>query len=147
MPEITPHARASRCAEIMHINDHASKWLGVSIDEVTPGQAVASMQVQAHHLNGHGICHGGFIFTLADTAFAYACNSHNEVVVAQHNTISFIAPAKLGEQLTARATETSKSGRNGIYDVIVSGENDRQIAAFRGCSRIIRGHHFDEKDQ
>jgi len=146
MPRISPKARAERCREAMHINDRASKWFEMSIDEIAPGQASASMEVQPHHLNGHDICHGGVIFTLADTTFAYACNSYNQTVVAQHNTISFIAPARLGERLYARATETSKAGRNGIYDVIVTGENGREIAAFRGCSRVIQGQHFDEKE-
>jgi len=95
-----------------------------------------------HHLNGHKICHGGVIFTLADSAFAYACNSHNEKVVAQHNSISYIAPGHAGERLIATACETSKTGRNGIYDVTVTGDRGRKIAEFRGCCRVISGSHF-----
>jgi len=144
MPQITPQERATRAADAMWAGDRASKWLGMNLDEIAPGIAVTSMVVQPHHLNGHNICHGGFIFTLADSAFAFACNSHNQLAVAQHNTVSFIAPGKLGEKLVARASETNKTGRNGIYDVTVTGENGRVIAEFRGCSRVIAGTHFDE---
>jgi len=102
------------------------------------------MQVTEHHLNGHDICHGGFIFTLADSAFAFACNSYNASTVAQQNSVSYLTPGLPDETLLARATETSKSGRNGIYDVTVTGQDGRVVAEFRGCSRTIRGQHFDE---
>jgi acyl-CoA thioesterase len=143
---LTPQDRAARAASEMWNGDKASQWLGMTLDEIAPGIAVTSMVVQEHHLNGHKICHGGFIFTLADSAFAFACNSYNQLAVAQHNTVSFIAPGRLGERLVARAVETNKTGRNGIYDVTVTGENDRVIAEFRGCSRVISGTHFDENE-
>lgn len=141
---ITAQERAERASSAMWNGDRASQLLGMTLDQISPGAATTSMIVADHHLNGHNICHGGFIFTLADSAFAFACNSHNQMAVAQHNTISFIAPGNLGEKLVARAVETNKSGRNGIYDVTVSGDNGRIIAEFRGCSRVISGTHFDE---
>ena len=144
MASITPQQRAERAAAAMWHGDQASQWLGMTLDDIRPGCATTSLIVQDHHLNGHKICHGGFIFTLADSAFAFACNSYNQLAVAQHNTVSFIAPGKLGEKLVARAIETNKTGRNGIYDVTVTGENGRVIAEFRGCSRVISGTHFDE---
>jgi acyl-CoA thioesterase len=141
---MTPQERAAKSAEVMWQNDRAAHWLGLSLDAIGPGTATMSLVVETHHLNGHDICHGGFIFTLADGAFAFACNSYNQIAVAQHNTISFIAPGKLGETLVAKAVETNKTGRNGIYDVTVSGEGGRILAEFRGCSRVIQGIHFDE---
>jgi len=103
-----------------------------------------SLLVAQHHTNGHDICHGGFIFTLADTAFAFACNSYNQVTVAQHNLISFIAPGKLGDTLTADCVELSRSGRSGTYDVSVKNQHDELIALFRGHSRTLKGQLFDE---
>ena len=125
----------------MWADDRASKWLGLSLDAVGPGTATMSMTVAAHHANGHGICHGGFIFTLADSAFAFACNSYNRHAVAQHNTISFLRPGKLGATLIATAREVSLAGRSGIYDVTVR-DGDTVIAEFRGASRTIDGQHF-----
>ena len=126
----------------MWADDRASKWLGLSLDAVGPGTATMSMTVAAHHANGHGICHGGFIFTLADSAFAFACNSYNRHAVAQHNTISFLRPGKLGATLIATAREVSLAGRSGIYDVTVR-DGDTVIAEFRGASRTIDGQHFE----
>lgn len=141
---MTPEERARRSAEAMWANDAASHWLGLRLDEVGPGRAVLSMEVAPHHLNGHGICHGGFIFTLADTAFAFACNSYNRATVAQHNTISFLSPGRAGETLVAVCTEVSRAGRSGVYDAEVTGEDGRQVALFRGASREIGGTHFEE---
>ncbi len=121
----------------------ASKWLGAKLDAVGPGTASTSMAVEKHHTNGHDICHGGFIFTLADSAFAFACNSYNQVAVAQHNTISFIAPCFQGDRLTAVAREVTRNGRSGLYDVRVTNQDDRLIAEFRGASRVIKGAHFE----
>ena len=134
---------ARRSADAMWSNDQATRWLGASIDTVGPGTATLSMLVEAHHCNGHGICHGGFIFTLADSAFAFACNSYNDRAVAQHNVISFIAPGKQGERLSAIAVEVAREGRTGIYDASVRGEDGRLIATFRGASRLIGGLNFD----
>lgn len=139
-----PQLRAERSAEAMWANDRASKWLGMSLDAIGPGTATMSFTVQDHHLNGHSICHGGYIFTLADSAFAFACNSYNENTVAQQNQITYLSPGRAGERLTATATETSKTGRSGIYDITVTGEDGRKVAVFRGLSRTIKGHHFEE---
>ena len=141
---MTPEARARKCAEVMFAQDSASAGLGMTIDDVTPGGAVLSMSVRPDMLNGHGICHGGFIFTLADSAFAFACNSRNQSTVAQHNIISYLAPGKEGDVLTAVAEETDLSGRSGIYDVTVTNQDGRKIASFRGLSRTIAGTLFDE---
>ena len=138
--------RARRSAQAMWSGDKASQWLGLSLDDIGPGRAVMSMVVADHHLNGHSICHGGFTFTLADSAFAFACNSYNPQAVAQHNTISFLAPGKPGEKLTATAVEVSRGGRSGVYDVSVTGEDGRTVALFRGASRKIAGTHFDESE-
>lgn len=141
---MTPQLRAERSAEAMWANDRASKWLGMSLDAIGPGTATMSFVVQDHHLNGHSICHGGYIFTLADSAFAFACNSYNENAVAQQNQITYLSPGRAGERLTATASETSKAGRSGIYDITVTGEDGRKVAVFRGLSRTINGHHFEE---
>ncbi|KPN65025.1 Acyl-coenzyme A thioesterase PaaI [Aliiroseovarius sp. xm-m-379] len=141
---MTPETRARRSAEAMWADDPASQALGMTLTDIAPGRAVITMPVRADMSNGHGICHGGFIFTLADSAFAFACNSYNQRVVAQHNSITYLAPGQLGECLTATATETSRTGRSGIYDVVVTGGDGRQVALFRGHSRQIKGTHFEE---
>lgn len=138
---MTPDDIARKSADAMWSTDQASKWLGLTLDAVGPGTATMSMNVEAHHTNGHGICHGGFIFTLADSAFAFACNSYNRMAVAQHNTISFLRPGRLGATLIATARETSLAGRSGIYDVTVR-DGASVIAEFRGASRTIDGQHF-----
>ena len=143
---MTPEARARKCAEVMFAQDSASAGLGMTIDDVTPGGAVLSMSVRPDMLNGHGICHGGFIFTLADSAFAFACNSYNTSAVAQHNSITYLTPGRIGETLTATAHEVALAGRSGIYDVLITGEDGRPIAQFRGHSRQITGQHFDESE-
>ena len=101
-----------------------------------------TLVIDEKHLNGHSICHGGIIFTLADSAFAFACNTYNESTVAQNNSITFIRPAFLRQKLTARACEVDKSGRSGIYDVAVTNESNEVVAQFRGHSRTIKGTHF-----
>jgi acyl-CoA thioesterase len=118
--------------------DGASKGLGMEILRVGPGEAQLAMTIQPHMVNGHGIAHGGFIFLLADSAFAFACNSHNERAVAAQCNISFIRPAKLGDRLVATAREISRSGRSGIYDIRVT-VDDVAIAELRGHSRTIGG--------
>lgn len=128
----------------MWASDDASKWLGLVLDGVGPGVATLSMTVESHHTNGHDICHGGFIFTLADSAFAFACNSYNNLAVAQHNTITFVAPGKLGDVLVAEAREVTRYGRSGIYDVQVANQDGKLIAEFRGNSRVLQGTHFEE---
>jgi len=141
---MTPEERAERSAAAMWETDAASKWLGMSLDAVGPGTCTMSFQVEPHHLNGHKICHGGYIFTLADSAFAFACNSYNTLTVAQENSITFLAPGQPGERLTAIATEAARTGRSGVYDVTVTGSDGRKIALFRGLSRTIKGQLFEE---
>lgn len=142
---MTPEDRARKSAEAMWANDRASKWLGMSLDAVGPGTATMSFTVEDHHLNGHDICHGGYIFTLADSAFAFACNSYNQLAVAQENQITYLTPGQKGERLTAVAAEAAKAGRSGVYDIIVTGGDGRKVALFRGLSRIINGQHFEEE--
>ncbi|MEM7441351.1 MAG: hydroxyphenylacetyl-CoA thioesterase PaaI [Pseudomonadota bacterium] len=140
-----PQERAERSAVAMFANDKASPWMGMAPPEVTPGTARMSLTVEPHHCNGHYICHGAVIFGLADSAFAFACNSYNQLAVAQHNTITYLAPAKAGDLLTAVAVEVSRVGRGGLYDVAVSNQDGVQIAAFRGASRTVKGTHFEEE--
>ena len=130
---------ARACAEAMWQQDDASRGLGMEIVEVKSGQATLSMTIKPHMVNGQRIAHGGFIFTLADSAFAFACNSHNERVVAAQGNITFIRPGQLGDRLVATAREISRSGRSGIYDVRVTTDDGAVIAEFRGHSRVIAG--------
>ncbi len=140
MAEILSAAEiASRSASAMWAEDRASQGLGMSIVRVSPGVAVLSMRVTAAMVNGHGLAHGGFIFTLADSAFAFACNSRNQRHVAQQCQVTYIAPGKLGMVLTAEASERQRGERSGIYDVTVRDENGTVIAEFRGHSRSIPG--------
>lgn len=142
---MTPNERAQKSAEAMWESDEASKWIGMSLVSITEAEAVLELTVEKHHCNGHGSCHGGIIYSLADSAFAFACNSRNQATVAQHNTMTYLAPGMLGDRLTAHATETSLIGRTGIYDVKVTNQNNETIAAFRGCSRTVKGQLFSEK--
>ncbi len=141
---VTPEELAERCAEAMWQDDRASQALGMSLDAVGPGTATLSMTVTKTMINGHEICHGGLIYTLADSAFAFACNAYNKVTVAQHCSVTFLAPAKLGDRLTARAEERSLNGRSGIYDIRVDNQDGKAIAEFRGHSRTIKGHLVPE---
>ncbi|MEM9708467.1 MAG: hydroxyphenylacetyl-CoA thioesterase PaaI [Pseudomonadota bacterium] len=143
---MTPKIRAERSAAAMWSDDRASAWMGMSLDEVGEGRATLSLTVAEHHTNGHGICHGGVIYSLADSAFAFACNSRNQSTVAQHNSITYIAPAMSGDVLIAEAREVSLVGRNGIYDVSVATKDGKRIAAFRGGSRRVKGTLFDEEE-
>ena len=127
---------SSNAAETMLETDEAARSLGITLSEFGDGRAIASMRVTAQMVNGHAIAHGGFIFLLADTAFAYACNSRGPVTVAAGAEVSFVAAAKLGDLLVATAEERTLFGRNGIYDVTVRRE-DTVIAEFRGRSRSI----------
>jgi acyl-CoA thioesterase len=140
---LSPEDVARACADAMWKDDEASRGLGMKIVEIKPGQATLTMTVQPHMVNGQRIAHGGFIFALADSAFAFACNSHNERAVAAQGNITFIRPSKLGDLLVATAREISRSGRSGIYDVRVS-VGDAVIAEFRGHSRTIGGTWLPE---
>ena len=141
---MTSQDRAKKCVELMYAQDATTQGLKMAIEHVDVGTATMSMDVQPNMLNGHGICHGGYIFTLADSAFAFACNTYNQLTVAQQNQITYIQAGKLGERLIATATETSKTGRSGTYDVVVTGEAGRMVALFHGLSRTIKGQHFPE---
>jgi acyl-CoA thioesterase len=122
----------------MYEADLASRHLGIQIDRVAPGQATARMVVSDTMINGHNICHGGYVFLLADTAFAFACNTHGPTTVAAACDIAFLAPAHLGDELTAQATERHRAGRSGIYDVTIRLPDTTVIAEFRGHSRTLR---------
>lgn len=141
---MTPEERARRSAQAMWAEDRASQALGIEIVDVGPGMAVLTMPLRADMANGHGIAHGGYIFALADSAFAFACNSYNTIVVAQHNSITYLTPGHVGELLTATCTEAHRAGRSGLYDVVVAGGDGRRVALFRGASRQIKGTHFEE---
>src|SRR5262245_41977324 len=129
----------------MYARDTASKALGMRIARVEPGFAELTMIVRPDMLNGHAICHGGFIFTLADSAFAFACNSYNLNTVASGCAIEFLAPAREGDVLTAVARERSMAGRTGVYDIDVANQRGETIALFRGKSYRIKGHVVDEE--
>lgn len=144
---MTPKDRAEKASAAMAANDDAAQWMGMTIDHIDEGAAVMGLTIQPHHTNGHNICHGGIIFSLADTAFAHACNSRNQSTVAQHNMINFVAPAMAGDHLTATATEISLTGRSGIYDVRVTNQNGATIAVMRGMSRAIKGQLFAEGEE
>jgi acyl-CoA thioesterase len=130
-------------AAAMYARDRASQAMGMRIDGVGPGHARLTMSVRADMLNGHAICHGGFIFTLADSAFAFACNSYNHNTVASGCAIDFVAPAREGDVLCATATERSVSGRTGVYDIEVANQRGETIALFRGKSYRISGNVVD----
>jgi acyl-CoA thioesterase len=140
---LSPDDLARACADAMWKEDDASKGLGMTIVEIGPGRATLSMTVRPEMVNGQRIAHGGFIFTLADSTFAFACNTHNERAVAAQCSVTFIQPGKLGDVLVATAREVSRSGRSGIYDVRVTSGDD-VIAEFRGHSRTIGGAWLPE---
>ena len=126
-------------ADALWAEDKASQALGMRIEKVGPGHAVLSMTVGVDMVNGHGLCHGGYIFTLADSALAFSSSSHNRRTVAQHCQISYVTPGRLGMRLTAEARERHKGERSGIYDVTFKAEDGTVIAEFRGATRSIPG--------
>ena len=145
-----PQTLAEKTAAQLWAQDQATQNLGMSLVRVAPGQAVLRMTVQAHMLNGHQTCHGGYLFTLADSAFAFACNSHNQNTVAAACSIDFLAPARLGDTLEATATEVALAGRSGVYDVAIRllrtptrpnnpTDESTPVALFRGKSHTIKG--------
>lgn len=138
---LTPDALARACAEAMLKDDRATQHLDMTLDleQVGPGRAVIQMRITATMLNGHRTCHGGYMFTLADSAFAFACNTYNQRTVAQHCSINYLAPAFENDVLTATAREVSRSGRSGIYDVVLRNQDGAHIAEFRGLSRTVKG--------
>lgn len=138
-PDTDAQAVAEACARAMWADDRASQGLGMRIARVAPGEAVIAMTVRSDMTNGHGICHGGFIFTLADSTFAFACNTYDQRTVAQHCMVTFLQPVREGETLTAHAVERSRAGRGGIYDITVRDSRGTAVAEFRGHSRTISG--------
>jgi len=141
MTDEAADALARQCAQAMWAKDKASQKLGMEMIDVAAGRATFRMKVQPFMLNGHNICHGGYIFTLADTCFAFACNSRNDLMVAQHCTITFIAPALGDMVLTAKATEIYRHRRNGLYDIVITDEAGTKLAVFRGAARQVKGTH------
>ncbi|MFO1117192.1 MAG: hydroxyphenylacetyl-CoA thioesterase PaaI [Beijerinckiaceae bacterium] len=134
-----PREIARACADRMWDGDQVRRALGMDFVAIDEGSATLSMVVRQDMLNSHEMCHGGMIFTLADAAFAYACNSRDVSTVAQNCTVTFLAPGRLGDVLTASARETALAGRSGIYDVTVTRQDGTTIAEFRGLSRAIGG--------
>ena len=129
--------RARAIVQSLFLADLASQWLGIEIVDVAPGRVQIAMTVRPDMLNGHGMCHGGIVFAFADSAFAFACNSYGDPMVAAGAGIDFLAPTPCGERVTATATEVSRSARHGIYDVAVTDAAGRVLAQFRGrCSRL-----------
>lgn len=135
----TPQQTADLVREGMYANDRAARHLGMQITAMGPGSATITMTVRPEMLNGFDICHGGYITTLADTAFAYACNSYNELTVASGLAVDFVAPGREGDLLTATAQEASLTGRTGVYDVLVTNQRGERIALFRGKSYRMKG--------
>jgi acyl-CoA thioesterase len=142
--QYTPRQVAEACARVMWQDDGPSQHLGMKLDHVASGEATLTMDVTDQMTNGHGIGHGGYIFMLADSAFALACNSYNQRTVAQHCSITYIAPVSAGDRLTAIAREQVRAGRSGIYDVRVTDQHGRHVAEFRGHSRTVKGNHLLE---
>jgi acyl-CoA thioesterase len=140
---MSPARKAQELAEAvgreMYAKDRTSQFLEIALDDIRPGYARMSLRVTEDMVNGHGMCHGGLIFTLADSAFAYSCNSHNHNAVASGCTIDFLAPAHVGDVLTAVAEERVLAGRSGIYDIDVRNQDGKRIAVFRGKSHRIQG--------
>jgi len=134
-----PQELAELARDAMWANDRACKALDMRVEAVGPGTATMAMTVRPDMLNGHDICHGGLIATLADSAFAYACNAYNEVTVASGFSIDLFAPGREGDVLTATATEQNKAGRTGVYDIEVCNQRGERIAVFRGRSYTMRG--------
>lgn len=135
---------ALRVASRMFRDDNASRSLGMAVEAAGDGWSRVSMTVREDMLNGHGTCHGGFLFMLADSAFAFACNSRNERTVAQHCSITFLKPVAAGERLVAEARRQAGSGRSGVYDVLVSDQEGVVVATFRGLSRRIHGEIIED---
>ena len=141
------HSDAQALAELagktMYERDAASQALGMTLDAIRPGYARMRMRVRGDMLNGHGTCHGGYIFMLADSAFAFACNSHNFNTVGAGCTIDYLAPGRAGDVLVAEAVEQALAGKTGVYDVVVMDQDGRKVALFRGKSHRVAGHVVD----
>ena len=143
MPQRNPQELAQAVGAKMFEHDRASRALGMELADVGVGTSKMKLRVRADMLNGHGTCHGGVIFTLADSTFAFACNSHNHVTVAAGCNIEFLQPAYENDVLTATGQEVAVAGRNGVYDIRVENQNGETVATFRGKSARIKGHIVD----
>ena len=135
MSEMDPQVLAEECAKAMFARDRASQKLGMNIESVAPGKAVLTMTVTCDMIQGHGSCHGGYLFTLADSAFAFACNSY----LASGCSIDYMYGAKEGDRLTATAEEQARGGRTGVYDITLTNQDGRKVALFQGRSYEVRG--------
>ncbi|WAC75628.1 hydroxyphenylacetyl-CoA thioesterase PaaI [Roseateles sp. SL47] len=136
---VSRQALAEAVRDALFANDRATRGLGIEVLAIAPGSATLRMAVRADMLNGFDICHGGCVTTLADSTFAFACNSHNEMTVASGFAIDIVAPSRLGDVLTAVAAETSLAGRTGVYDITITNQRDELIAVFRGRSYRLKG--------
>ena len=136
---MNPQRLAQAAADAMYARDPATQAMGIALTEIRPGYARMTMTIRADMLNGHDTCHGGYIFALADSTFAFACNSHNQNTVASGCTIDYLAPGLLGDVLTAEGVEQSLAGRTGVYDILVTNQHGRRVALFRGRSYRIKG--------
>lgn len=144
--DMTPQELAEASARALWDGDATSQRLGMTLGGIAPGTATLSMTVTDAMVNGHGTCHGGYIFTLADSAFAFACNGYNQRTVGQQAAITYLAPARPGDTLTATAHEVSRQGRSGVYDVRVTTQDGTHIAEFRGHARTVKGTHLPITD-
>ncbi|MGI9288029.1 MAG: hydroxyphenylacetyl-CoA thioesterase PaaI [Pseudomonadales bacterium] len=140
MTRLDPQQLAEAASAAMYERDPASQGMGIQLEKVAPGYAEMKMQIREEMVNGHEICHGGYIFSLADSTFAFACNSYNFNTVASGARIEYLRPAKLGDELTATGREAVQSGRSGVYDVEVHNQSGDIIALFRGNSTRIKGY-------
>ncbi|WP_163650292.1 hydroxyphenylacetyl-CoA thioesterase PaaI [Modicisalibacter sp. 'Wilcox'] len=140
MAEMSPQQLAEACADAMFARDTASRELGMTLTAVTPGQATLTMTITAAMIQGHGSCHGGYLFTLADSAFAFACNTYDLATVGAGCSIDYLRGAREGDRLTAQAVERSRGNRTGVYDVTLTNQHGETIALFRGKSYQVRGH-------
>ena len=136
---LDPQRLAERVRDHMWAGDRASRALGMEVIAVGPGTATLRMTVREDMLNGHDLCHGGLVTTLADSAFAFACNAYDELTVASGFSVDLVAPGRLGDVLTARAVEVNKAGRTGVYDIEVRNQRDERVAVFRGRSYTMKG--------
>ena len=143
---IAPPAQrtAERAVRILYEQDRASQSLGMRITRVAPGEAEMTMPVRTDMTNGHDICHGGFVFALADSTFAFACNSYGDSTVAAAASIDFLAPVRAGDTLTATARELWRGGRSGLYEIVVANQRGEPVALFRGRSQRVRGRLVPE---
>lgn len=137
--ELTPQQLAEACAESMFSRDHASQQLGMKIESIAPGKAVLTMTIDERMIQGLGNCHGGYLFTLADSAFAFSCNTYDRATVAAGCSIEYMRPARLGDCLTATAEERSRGGRTGVYDITITNQDGKTVALFRGKSFEVKG--------